>query len=400
MKFAVTGIGIANGLGNSLDKNWQNLLAGKTAIKEITWPEDNPRKFPKTHKSLTVKLGAPCVVPEFDEDHYNGQWQHWDPCVKLAVKVAEDAIADSGITSKNIAVPFSSVGGSLYSRSYITRNLEDGKATSLPRQVIQASLDYTSGLIARLNKFTGISVALNSACATGLLSLDYGIKSLITDPDLDAVLVGGADMPLEGYQSYYFQNLGALSNTASRPFDQNRSGFVVGEGAGALVIEPLDKAQARGAKIYALVNQIGLSSGSAHETAPDKEGPVLAVNKALKYAGITARQVGLVNAHATGTKLGDDVEYEVIKEIMPHTVTTANKGQIGHTLAASGIIELIYTIQSLRTQMCPPTVNLTDPIGTELHIPTIATPIDTNYAIKNNFAFGGRSACAVIERYK
>ena len=399
MKFAVTGIGLINGLGDTLEENWSNLLAGNTAIREISWPEDNIKKFPKTHKSLTVNLGAPCPVPEFDEDDYNGQWQHWDPCVKIAVKVSETALKDSGIQSKNIAVPFSTVGGSLQSRAYITRHLEDGRERVLPRQVIQASLDYISGLITRLNGFTGVSTSLNSACASGTLSLDYGLKILATEPDIDAVLVGGADMPLEGYQSFYFQNLGALSNIGSNPFDKNRSGFVPGEGGGALVIEPLEKALARNAKIYAVIRSVGLSSGGTHETAPNTDGPILAVERALKYAGVDRKDIGLVNAHATGTIAGDDVEYDVIKELFPGTIVTANKGQIGHTLAASGIIETIYTIQSLRTQMCPPTVNLKNPIGNAVQIPTTATPINTNYAIKNNFAFGGRSACVVIERY-
>lgn len=398
MKFAVTGIGIINGLGDNLEENWKNLLAGNSAIKDISWPEDNPRKFPKTHKSLTVKTGAPCPVPEFEEDDYNGQWQHWDPCVKVAVQVAEDAIVDSGINSKNISTIFSSVGGSLNSRAYITRNLEDGKERILPRQVIQASLDYISGLISRLHNFTGISTNVNAACASGLLSLDYALKILKTESDIDAVLVGGADMPLEGYQSYYFQNLGALGNQ-SRPFDKNREGFVAGEAGAAIVVETLEKAQARGAKIYALIVGIGTSSGGAHETAPDIQGPSLAVSKALNSSGIHPSKINFINAHATGTVAGDEVEYEVMLKTFPSAIMTANKGQIGHTLAASGIIELIYTIQSLRFQICPPTANLNDPVGTELQIPKSATPINTNYAIKNNFAFGGRSVSAIIERY-
>lgn len=405
MKFAVTGIGIINGLGDNLEENWKNLLAGNSAIKEVSWPEDNPRKFPKTHKSLTVKSGAPCPIPEFDEDAYNGQWQHWDPCVKIAVKTAEDALEDSGLKSKNVSVIYSTTGGSLHSRAYVTRNIEDGRERILPRQVIQATLDYTSGLISRLFDLRGISTSMHAACATGLMSIDYGLKILQTERDIDAVLVGGADMPIEGYQCYYFQNLGALSlesaDIASRPFDKNRSGFVVGEGAGAFVIETLENAQARGAKIYAVINGLGTASYGPHETAPDLEGVSCkeAIQKALRYADVSINDVGLVNAHATGTIAGDDIEYNSIKDLLPGAVVTANKGQIGHTLAASGIIETIYTIQSLRDQMCPPTVNLTDPVGTELQIPKFATPINTNYAIKNNFAFSGRSACIVLERY-
>jgi 3-oxoacyl-[acyl-carrier-protein] synthase II len=401
MKFAVTGIGITNGLGDSLQQNWGNLLAGNTAIKEITWPEDNPKKFPKTHKSLTVKIGAPCTIPEFEETEFNGAWQHWDPCVKIAVKSAKDAILDSKLETKNVAVVYSSIGGSLFSKAYLHRNLEDGKERSLPRQTIQASLDYISGLIARTYKFTGSSSCINSACSTGLMSIDYGIKTLLTELDIDAVLVGGADMPLEAYQSYYFQNLGALSPTESKPFDVNRSGFVAGEGAGALIIEPLEKAVKRGAKIYAIIAGIGSATYGDHDTAPDTEGigSTLAATRALKNAGINASDIAYINAHATGTIAGDDIEFNAMKKLFPNTTMVANKGQIGHTLAASGIIETIYTIMAIKNQITPPTVNLENPVGEGMSLPRTASHITAKYAIKNNFAFGGRSACAIIERY-
>jgi 3-oxoacyl-[acyl-carrier-protein] synthase II len=247
---------------------------------------------------------------------------------------------------------------------------------------------------------------MHSACSTGLVSIDYGIKQLETDSELDAVVVGGADMPLEGYQSYYFQNLGALStepyNIASRPFDQARSGFVAGEAAGALIIEPLEKAKARDAKIYGIIRSVGIASSGNHDTAPDKNGNAakLAVTRAVKQAGLQLTDIQYVNAHATGTKAGDDIEFYAMRDLFPNVTITANKGQIGHTLAASGIVETIYTILALRDQMSPPTVNLTNPIDTGINIPTQATAISAKYAIKNNFAFGGRSACVVIERYE
>jgi 3-oxoacyl-[acyl-carrier-protein] synthase II len=405
-QYAVTGIGILNGLGFNLEENWSNLLAGKSAIKEIVWPEDDPSKFPKTHKALTIVAGAPCPIPTFKENEFGGHYQYWDPCVKIALSSARDAIADSQLTSKNVSVVYSTVGGSLHSRAYLTRNLEDGRERILPRQVIQISLDYISSVISRMFEFNGGSTGLSSACSTGLVSIDYGLKQLECDSDLDAVVVGGADMPIDGYQAYYFQNLGALStqtaSTASRPFDKNRSGFVPGEAAGALVIEPLEKAQARGAKIYGIIRSVSISSAGSHDTAPDKEGVAakLAVAKSLKQAGLELSDIKYINAHATGTKAGDEVEFYAMRDLFPTATMTANKGQIGHTLAASGIIETIYTLLALRDQIAPPTVNLTDPIDTGINIPTQATTISAKYAIKNNFAFGGRSACAVIERYE
>ena len=404
-KYAVTGIGIVNGLGDTLEENWKNLLAGTSAIKEISWPEDNPKKFPKTHKALTVKAGAPCPIPEFEQSAFGGHHQYWDPCVKIAVATVRDAIKDSNLSSKNVAVVYSTTGGGLQSRAYVSRNLEDGRERILPRQVIQATADYISSVVARMFGFNGGSTSMQSACSTGLVSLDYGIKQLELDDELDAVIVGGADLPLEGYQSYYFQNLGALSmqpaDFASRPFDKNRSGFVAGEAAGALIIETLEKAQARGAKIYGIIRSVGIASVGTHDTAPDKDGEAakLAVNKAIRLAGIKLTDINYINAHATGTIAGDDIEFYAMRELFPNQVITANKGQIGHTLAASGIVETIYTLLSLRDQISPPTVNLIDPIDSGMSIPTVATKINANYAIKNNFAFGGRSACAIIERY-
>ena len=405
-QYAVTGIGILNGLGFNLQENWGNLLAGTSAIKKISWPEDDITKFPKTHRSLTVTSGAPCPMPNFEDGEFGGHFQYWDPCVKIALSSARDAIKDSKLVSKNVAVVYSTTGGNLQSRAYITRNLEDGRERILPRQVIQATLDYISGVIARMFEFNGGSTSMHSACSTGLVSIDYGIKQLETDSELDAVVVGGADMPLEGYQSYYFQNLGALStepyNIASRPFDQARSGFVAGEAAGALIIEPLEKAKARGAKIYGIIRSVGIASSGNHDTAPDKNGNAakLAVTRAVKQAGLQLTDIQYVNAHATGTKAGDDIEFYAMRDLFPNVTITANKGQIGHTLAASGIVETIYTILALRDQMSPPTVNLTNPIDTGINIPTQATAISAKYAIKNNFAFGGRSACVVIERYE
>jgi 3-oxoacyl-[acyl-carrier-protein] synthase II len=401
-QYAVTGIGIINGLGETLAENWTNLLAGQTAIKEISWPEDNPKKFPKTHKSLTVKIGAPAPIPIYEEMAYGGIAQHWDPCIKLGIRSVEDAVKDSGIESKNVSVVYSTTGGNTVSRGYLTRALEDGRERILPRQVIQSTLDYLSGTISRMFEFNGLSTGINAACSTGLLSIDYALRTLETEPDIDAVVVGGADMPIEAYQCYYFQNLGALSNEPATPFDQNRAGFNAGEGAGCLVIEPLEKAKARGAKIYGLIVGSGVASAGHHDTSPDKDGIAAktSVARALKSAGITTSDIGYINAHATGTQAGDDIEFYAMRELFPEKTMVANKAQIGHTLAASGIIETIYTLMALKTQTTPPTINLKTPIDSGMSIPTEASAINAKYAIKNNFAFSGRSACIVLKRYE
>lgn len=403
-KIAITGLGMLSGLGSSVDENWNNLINGKSAIRNISWPEDNPKQFPKTHKALTINSGAPCPIPEFQISEYGGHHLNWDPCVKIAIRSAEQAVINSGLESKSVAVIYSTTGGSLHTRSYISRNLDDGREKISPRKVIQGTLDYISGLIARQFQYTGLSTGINSACATGLLSIDYAVKTLLTDDSLDAVLVGGADTPIEGYQYYYFQNLGALSSAsagiASRPFDKNRSGFVAGEAAGAMMLEPLEKAQARGAKIYGIIAGIGTASAGNHDTSPDKEGTGArqAVIKAVKNAGIEFKDIGYVNAHATGTVIGDDIEFYAMRDLFPGATMISNKGQLGHTLGASGIIESIFTVLALKNNLTPPNVNLEDPIDQGMFIPREQTVLNTKYALKNNFAFSGRCASIVFEK--
>jgi 3-oxoacyl-[acyl-carrier-protein] synthase II len=405
MKFAVTGIGILNGLGSTVEENWQNLLAGKTAIKQIDWPEDNPKKFPKTHKSITVTVGAPSPTPEFTKEEFSNKHKYWDRCTKMGVYTANQALLDSGLESKNVGIVFSTVNGATATKADVMRSIEDGRVHFSPKSILNGTYDYLSGVIARQFDLNGMTACLHDACATGLYSLDYAIKSLIVDPDLDAIIVGGVDTPIEAMGYYYFQTLGALSqdtaDIASRPFNKQRTGFVPGEGSACIIIEPLEKAIKRNAKIYGIVLGTGLATVGHHETDPDPLGlaPRLAVSRALKMAKIDASQINYVNAHATGTPAGDEIEFNAMRDLFPGVVMTANKGQIGHTLGASGVFETIYTILALRDQMSPPIANLKDPVGDGMILPTEAMPIKARYAIKNNFAFGGRSACAILEQY-
>ena len=405
MKFAITGLGMLNGLGSTVQENWTNLTAGKSAIQEFSWPADNPDNLPQTHRGIQINVGAPSPTPQFPEDKYNGDDRYWSRCTKTAVYVAEQAYLDSGLTSKNLGVIFATTAGTYEALGKAMNTMDDGRSKFSPKQIMNSTIDYASGQIVKTLGLTGMSTGMHAACASGLYALDYGIKTLLTDPDLDAVVVGGADTSIHSYVYFYFQNLGALSKEsaehACKPFDVDRSGIVLGEGGAALIIEPLEKAVARGAHIHALILGTGLASDGKYDISPDPNGTSQrsAVLKALRMANLDKSDIDFINAHATGTPLGDDIEFDIMRELFPNKVMVSNKGQLGHSLGASGIIETIYTVLSLQNQLAPPNVNLTTPLGQGMQLPTISTTIKAKYAVKNSFAFAGRSACAILAKY-
>jgi 3-oxoacyl-[acyl-carrier-protein] synthase II len=405
MKFAITGIGILNGLGDTLDENWSNLLAGKSSIEDVTWPEDNPNTLPATCKSLHINTCFSSPTPEFTRDEFNNEHRYWTRSTKMAVYTAVQAYKDSGLTSKNVGMFFTTTIGHQEVNNKILKALDKGNDKYSPKQVLNGTTSYCSDQAQKYLNLQGPAMAMNSACATGTYLLDYGMKTLMTDPDLDAVMIGASETCLQPFVFYFFQNLNALSRRsavdACKPFDVDRSGFVLGEASCAYIIEPLEKAVARGARIYGLALGTGLAGSGIYDTEPDPTGHTqrLAVHKALRAAGINHEDIDYINAHATGTPLGDELEYDLMNDMFPGKVMVSNKGQIGHTLGASAVIEIVYTIMALKEQRTPPNVNLTNPVRQGMQLPTIETKIHAKYALKNSFAFGGRAACAVLAKY-
>lgn len=405
MKFAITGIGILNGLGDTLDENWSNLLAGKSTIEDVTWPEDNPNTLPATCKGLHINTCFTSPTPEFTRDEFNNEHRYWTRSTKMAVYTAVQAYKDSGLTSKNVGMFFTTTIGHQEVNNKILKSLDKGNDKYSPKQILNGTTSYCSDQAQKYLNLQGPALAMNSACATGTYLLDYGIKTLMTDPDLDAVMIGASETCLQPFVFYFFQNLNALSRRsavdACKPFDVDRSGFVLGEASCAYIIEPLEKAVARGARIYGLVLGTGLAGSGVYDTEPDPTGYTqrLAVQKALRAAGINHEDIDYINAHATGTPLGDELEYDLMNDMFPGKVMVSNKGQIGHTLGASSVIEIVYTIMALKEQRTPPNVNLTNPVRQGMQLPTVETKIHAKYALKNSFAFGGRSACAVLAKY-
>lgn len=408
-QYAVTGIGVYNGLGTTAESSWQSLLQGNSAIQTIAWPEDDETKFPETHSALTIKTAALSPKLTKDDPHpelFDRGWANWDPNTRACLMSVNEAITDSNLNSKNVGVVVSTFGSGTSIRLEIFSALNRGSKKISPRKILNVGLDFPAAQISALYKVEGPNTSIDSACTTGITNIDHAIMALKTKPELDAMIVGGCDHIAEPIYMYWFQSLGALSpaedlRMASCPFDIDRSGFVMGEGAATMIIEPLSKALARGAKVYGIVRGTGFVTIFDSDTSPDKDGRGAreVVRKAMANAEVKPEDIQLINAHATSTPIGDFIEYDAMSELFPGRNCVSNKGQVGHTMAGAGILETIYTLQSMRDGVIPPNTNLRNPIGDGLQLPRESKKFDVKYAIKNSFGFGGRNASIVLERY-
>lgn len=408
-KYAVTGIGIFNSLGHSAKESWTSLIQGKTGIKQIAWPEDDPTRYPATHASVQkVVLGATSVKLSDSDPHpekFSYGWRHWDPNTRACLMSVEEAVQDARLTSKRTGVIITTFGSGTSLRLDLFNAIDKGRTKYPPRKVLNIGLDFPAAQVAAIYGFEGTNTAMDSACTTGITSIDYAVASLKADPTLDAMVVGGADHLCEPINIFWFQSLGALclgnDPTDNRPFDVNRSGFVMGEGAATIIIEPLSKAQARGADIYGIIKSTNLYTMFDSDTSPDPTGlgAKTCVQQALDKAGVTSDQIDFINAHATSTPIGDDIEFRAMLELIPDRTMVSNKGQIGHCMSQAGIVETIYTLIGMREDKQPGNSNLINPLGTGMILPTTAINLKVKYAVKNSFGFGGRNASMVLERY-
>lgn len=408
-KYVVTGIGIYNSLGKTAEESWRNLLAGKSAVRQISWPEDDAEQYPATHASVAkTRIAAPSTkLTEEDPHpvHFAYGWRHWDPNTRACLMSVDEAVRDSGLTSTRTGVIITTFGSGTSLRLDLFNAIDKGRTKYPPRKVLNIGLDFPAAQVAAIYGFAGTNTAMDSACTTGITSIDYAITSLKADPNLDAMVVGGADHLCEPINIFWFQSLGALCPSDdpadNRPFDVDRKGFVMGEGAATMIIEPLSKARARGAKIYGAILSTHLYTLFDSDTSPDPTGvgARTCVQGALDKAGISADQVDFVNAHATSTPIGDEIEFAAMAALTPERVMVSNKGQIGHTMSQSGIVETIYTLQGMLAGQQPGNANLREPLGRGMILPTELITLNVKYAIKNSFGFGGRNASMVLQRY-
>lgn len=405
-RVVVTGMGAITPVGNDIDTMWANMLAGVNGVEKITSFDTSDLKV---HLAGTVK--------NFEPEKYieKRELRKLDIYCQYAIAAAQQAVDDSGIlgniNEERFGVYIGAGIGGLHSFVNNVTALNEGG----PRKVSPFFIPMMIGNIATGNvairfKAKGVSLSVMSACATGTHSIGEAFHA-IKDGYADAIIAGGTEAVIAPLTIAGFQNMKALSTnedpeTASCPFDKNRDGFVMGEGAGMLVLEEYEHAKARGAKIYAEFAGYGNTCDAHHVTAPDPEGAGLAraIKIAMAEAGTTDDDQLYINAHGTSTHLNDLTETMAFKSALGEKAYDANisstKSMTGHMLGATGAIEAIVSVLTLRDGMIPPTIHLNEQ-DEELDLnytPNKAVKRDVTVAASTNLGFGGHDACVVFKK--
>ncbi len=405
-RVVVTGMGAITPVGNDIDTMWANMLAGVNGVEKITSFDTSDLKV---HLAGTVK--------NFEPEKYieKRELRKLDIYCQYAIAAAQQAVDDSGIlgniNEERFGVYIGAGIGGLHSFvNNVTALNEGGTRKVSPFFIPMMIGNIATGNVAIRFKAKGVSLSVMSACATGTHSIGEAFHA-IKDGYADAIIAGGTEAVIAPLTIAGFQNMKALSTnedpeTASRPFDKNRDGFVMGEGAGMLVLEEYEHAKARGAKIYAEFAGYGNTCDAHHVTAPDPEGAGLAraIKIAMAEAGTTDDDQLYINAHGTSTHLNDLTETMAFKSALGEKAYDANisstKSMTGHMLGATGAIEAIVSVLTLRDGMIPPTIHLNEQ-DEELDLnytPNKAVKRDVTVAASTNLGFGGHDACVVFKK--
>ena len=403
-RVVVTGLGLISPVGNSVATAWANLIAGKTGIATVT-------KF--DHSALSVHFAG--EVKDFNVEEYISvkEARHMDTFIHYGIAAGTQAIKDSGLevtdqNSERIGVLVGSgIGGLPMIEDTNSELLSRGPRRISPFFVPGSIINMISGHLSILFNLKGPNVAAVTACTTGLHSIGLAAR-LIQYGDADVMIAGGAESTISALGIGGFAAARALSTrnddpaTASRPWDKDRDGFVLGEGAGVMVLEEYEHAKARGAKIYAELCGFGMSGDAYHMTAPNMDGPRRCMVNAMRDAGITADQIQYVNAHGTSTPLGDKNETDAIKAALgdhaKKVVVNSTKSMTGHLLGGAGGLESVFTVLALHHQKSPPTINIfnQDPECDLDYCANTARDLKIDYAVKNNFGFGGTNGTLIF----
>jgi 3-oxoacyl-[acyl-carrier-protein] synthase II len=411
-RVVVTGMGVLSALGNTVASTWEGLLAGRSGIRTI-------EAFDPSR--LTSQMAG--EVRDFDAGHVldRKDQRRTDRYIQFGLVAAREAMDQAGLPARlegDLAertgvILGTGLGGVGTLNDGFSINALRGPDRISPFLIPMGIPNVGAGQIAINYGMTGPNFATVSACATGGHAIGEASETIRRD-DADIMLAGGSEACVFEVLVGGFAAMRALSTrnddpeAASRPFDKGRDGFVVGEGAGVLVLEELEHALARGATPLAELVGYGATADASHITlpAPGGIGAVRAARRALEKAGLKPEDVQHVNAHATSTPEGDKAELQAIKTIFgdhaPSLAITANKSMIGHTLGAAGAIEAITTVLAMRDGRVPPTINLTDPDpeGEGLDLtPNTAASRDIRVALSNSFGFGGQNTALVFTRY-
>ena len=409
-RVVITGLGVITPLGNTVDSYWKGLLAGRSGAGRIT-------KFDTTGHSVTIAA----EVKGFEAGSYMDpkEAKRMDLFSQYAVAAARDAVVDSHIDfSKEDrfrcgAIIASGIGGLHEMQEQDKKFNEKGPSRISPFFVPKMMLNAAAGQIAIAHGLGGPNWGVASACASANHAMGTALRT-IQHGDADVVLTGGSEAAMTYLAIAGFSNMGALSTRndapelASRPFDKNRDGFLLGEGAAILVFEKLEHAQARGARIYAEVLGIGNSDDAYHITAPDPDGTggAYAMNAALRDAGLKPEQLSYINAHGTSTPLNDKIETAAIKRTLGDYARkipiSSTKSMIGHLLGAAAAAELVATVLSIRDSVVHPTANYEtpDPDCDLDYVPGSSRKVEVQYAMSNSLGFGGHNSAIIIGKFR
>ncbi|MEM6971917.1 MAG: beta-ketoacyl-ACP synthase II [Pseudomonadota bacterium] len=419
-RVVVTGLGMVTPLACGVEETWARILAGQSGINRIGY-------FDASH--LPCQIAGEIPLGDGSDGTFNpDDWvpakdrRKFDRFITYALTAAAQAVADSGwqpdrdddeACERTGVMIGSGIGGIEFIADTAVTLKEKGPRRVSPFFIPGALINLCSGQVSIKYGFKGPNHAVVTACSTGAHAIGDAAR-LIMLGDADVMLAGGSESPVCEISVAGFAACKALSTgyndtpeRASRPYDKGRDGFVMGEGAGVMVLEEREHALARGAKIYGEVLGYGLSGDAFHITAPasDGDGGYRAMGAALRNAGLDPSAIDYVNAHGTSTPLGDEIELGAVARMMDDHASkvtmSSTKSASGHLLGAAGAIEAIFTVLAIRDQVAPPTINLEDPsVETPIDlVPLEKRPREINVALSNSFGFGGTNASLVLGRH-
>ena len=407
-RVVVTGMGILSPVGNTIESAWDNIIAGNSGIGPI---EDFDAS------AFTTQFAG--LVKDFDASKYYSakDAKKQDLFIQYGIAAGVEAMRDSGleITEENadragLAIG-SGIGGLQAIEDCRDLILEKGPRRISPFFVPGSIINMIAGNLSIIHGMMGPNIAVTTACTTATHNIGLATR-MIQYGDADIMLAGGAEKASTPVGLGGFCAARALSKRnddptkASRPWDKDRDGFVLGDGAACVVLEEYEAAKARGAKIYAEVTGFGMSGDAYHMTLPSGVGAQKAMANAIKDAGINAADIDYINAHGTSTKAGDTGESQAVEAVLGDAASTvamsSTKSMTGHALGAAGALEAVFTILSIRDQIAPPTINLDEPDeGCNLdYVPHTARKMKIDHALSNSFGFGGTNGSLVFSRVK
>lgn len=419
-RVVVTGLGAVSPLGTGVDKTWNALINGQSGATNIT-------KFDTSDISAQVA----CEVVHGDGSGRTFNPDDWmtakdqkrvDPFILYGVAAAQQAVEDAGWTDPSEEEKLrtgcmigSGIGGLQEISNTAVLMAERGPRRVSPHFIPASLINLISGHVSIRFGFKGPNHSVVTACSTGAHAIGDAARMIMFD-DADVMVAGGAEAAVCKLGMVGFAQARALSTkyndaptTASRPWDKGRDGFVMGEGAGIVVLEELEHAKKRGAKIYGEIVGYGMSGDAHHVTAPasDGNGGFRAMQAALKWAGMAPSDINYVNAHGTSTPLGDEIELGAVTRMfegnLDNMCMSSTKSAVGHLLGAAGAIEAIFSIKALETGIVPPTLNLQDPCDGADAIDLVAHTAqerELNAALSNSFGFGGTNASLIMKKYR